>query len=587
MDQLNKWQQELKQLTAKQYQKTDSQLFNLYRKQLIDIKKKLKHYTDNADNLSFSTRLEVERLFNVAKDIDIILSSSYPSIEEAIKAYSAGQAQQGYYGVWYSLEQSQNIVLQLPLINHDYVMNLVNAPVAGKRLSKRLYQYRDKLADNVTQNIITGLFEGKSYAEIARRVNEETEASYKQALRIARTEAGRTQSTTTQKGYIEAKKKGIDIQKRWLATLDKKTRHDHRELDGQTIEVDEKFSVRGHTAEGPRLFGVAREDVNCRCTTIEVINGVAPELRKNNETKEASEYKNYEDWLQGKTQSKKVKITDFFNRTNAREMLGNQYVNQWNTHISSMDNSVRSLFDELGGDLDFFNIKNGRAFASRNKLQLSIEDFSGDKYHNPLQVVYHEAGHAFDSLGLERITGKNLHPSGNKLKVKRGKRTIEVDEYIRHASALPKYNLKETMSQDFWRYINGDLPTYAELGTRPRKKAEKLAYDELRSKIFEESNKNFKKFKQEFSDFAKDNPKAFSPISDIIESLGFLGQYPFGSGHGTRYWSTAGMTETEFFAHATESVAANNETLKLMQEMFPESMKIWETIVKDILRGGN
>ncbi|MEL0521892.1 hypothetical protein MHI03_02925 [Enterococcus sp. PS01304] len=47
------------------------------------------------------------------------------------------------------------------------------------------------------------------------------------------------------------------------------------------------------------------------------------------------------------------------------------------------------------------------------------------------------------------------------------------------------------------------------------------------------------------------------------------------------------MTETEFFAHATESVAANNETLKLMQEMFPESMKIWETIVKDILRGGN
>lgn len=372
MDQLNKWQQELKQLTAKQYQKTDSQLFNLYRKQLIDIKKKLKHYTDNADNLSFSTRLEVERLFNVAKDIDIILSSSYPSIEEAIKAYSAGQAQQGYYGVWYSLEQSQNIVLQLPLINHDYVMNLVNAPVAGKRLSKRLYQYRDKLADNVTQNIITGLFEGKSYAEIARRVNEETEASYKQALRIARTEAGRTQSTTTQKGYIEAKKKGIDIQKRWLATLDKKTRHDHRELDGQTIEVDEKFSVRGHTAEGPRLFGVAREDVNCRCTTIEVIDGVAPELRKNNETKEASEYKNYEDWLQGKTQSKKVKITDFFNRTNAREMLGNQYVNQWNTHISSMDNSVRSLFDELGGDLDFFNIKNGRAFASRNKLQLSI-----------------------------------------------------------------------------------------------------------------------------------------------------------------------------------------------------------------------
>ncbi|EPI05539.1 hypothetical protein D920_00082, partial [Enterococcus faecalis 13-SD-W-01] len=158
---------------------------------MIDIKKRLKHYTDNAADLSFSTRLEVERLFHVANEINNILSQNHSAIENVIKGYSADQAQQGYYGVWYSIEQSQNIVLQLPLINHDYIMNLVNAPVAGKRLSKRLYQYRDKLAENVTQSIITGLFEGKSYAEIARRVNEETEASYKQALRIARTEAGR------------------------------------------------------------------------------------------------------------------------------------------------------------------------------------------------------------------------------------------------------------------------------------------------------------------------------------------------------------------------------------------------------------
>lgn len=303
MDQLNKWQQELKQLTSKQYKKTDSQLFNIYRQSLIDVKKKLKKYTDNAENLSFSTRLEVERLFSVAKDIDNILAKSYPSIEEAIKTYSINQAQQGYYGVWYSLEQSQNIVLQFPLINHDYVMNLVNVPVAGKRLSKRLYQYRDKLAENVTHNIITGLFEGKSYAEIARRVNEETEASYKQALRIARTEGGRTQSTTTQKGYIEAKKKGIDIQKKWLATLDKHTRRSHQELDGKTIDVNEKFYVRGHTAEGPRLFGVASEDVNCRCTTIEVIDGIAPELRKDNETKAVVKYKNYSEWLGNKEET--------------------------------------------------------------------------------------------------------------------------------------------------------------------------------------------------------------------------------------------------------------------------------------------
>lgn len=251
--------------------------------------------------------MEVERLFSVADEINAILQLNSPKVEKTIKGYSAKQAEQGYYGLWYTLEQSQNIALSMPLINHDYIMNLVNTPVAGKRLSKRLYKYRDELAQNVTNNIITGLFEGKSYAEIARWINEETEASYKQALRIARTEAGRTQSVTTQKGYEEAKELGINIKKKWLATIDKHTRRTHQELDGKEVDVDEEFTIRGHSAKGPRMFGVASEDVNCRCTTIEVVDGISPELRKDNESKEMSEFKSYDDWFKGRIRGE---ITD-------------------------------------------------------------------------------------------------------------------------------------------------------------------------------------------------------------------------------------------------------------------------------------
>ncbi|EMW5742568.1 head protein [Enterococcus faecalis] len=307
MIQLNKWQKELQALQKVNYRKTDNQLFNVYRQSLIDIKKRLKVYTENAESLSFSTRLEVERLFSVADEINAILQLNSPKVEKTIKGYSAKQAEQGYYGLWYTLEQSQNIALNMPLINHDYIMNLVNAPVAGKRLSKRLYKYRDELAQNVTNNIITGLFEGKSYAEIARWINEETEASYKQALRIARTEAGRTQSVTTQKGYEEAKERGINIKKKWLATIDKHTRRTHQELDGKEVDVDEDFTIRGHSAKGPRMFGVASEDVNCRCTTIEVVDGISPELRKDNESKEMSEFKSYDDWFKGRIRGE---ITD-------------------------------------------------------------------------------------------------------------------------------------------------------------------------------------------------------------------------------------------------------------------------------------
>ncbi|EAG1758610.1 hypothetical protein BBX37_08220 [Listeria monocytogenes] len=300
MNQLSKWKQELQKLQQANYQQTDNELFNVYRHSLLDIREKLKVYTENAENLSFSTRLEVERLFSVADEISSILQASTPKIEKAVRGYSVKQAEQGYYGVWYTLEQSQNITLGMPLINHEYVRELVNRPVAGKRLSTRLYQARDTLARNMTHNIITGLFEGKSYAEIAQGVNEETEASYKQALRIARTEAGRTQAATTQHGYERAKELGIDLKKQWLATLDKHTRHSHQELDGQIVDIEECFSIRGHEAEGPCLFGIASEDINCRCTTIEVVDGISPELRRDNETKEMVSYRNYGDWLKSK-----------------------------------------------------------------------------------------------------------------------------------------------------------------------------------------------------------------------------------------------------------------------------------------------
>ncbi|WP_187363577.1 MULTISPECIES: phage minor head protein [Vagococcus] len=294
--QLNKWQTELEKLTEREYKKTDSLLFNTYRNALKEIKQRLSHYVNAYEQLSFSKKLEVERLFNVALEIDNILNLTYSSVGEIIKDCSANQAAQGYNGVWYQLEQSERIKLALPLIQHDFIMELVNKPVAGKTLSRRLYLEREKLAKVVTNEIIQGLFDGEGYRVIAKRISDQTEASYKQALRIAITESGRTHSNTTQKGYVEAEKLGISIKKKWLATLDKKTRDDHRELDGQTVGVNEKFKIHNYEAEGPRLFGVAKEDVNCRCTTISIVDEVSPELRKDNEFKDYAPFTNYKEW---------------------------------------------------------------------------------------------------------------------------------------------------------------------------------------------------------------------------------------------------------------------------------------------------
>lgn len=38
---------------------------------------------------------------------------------------------------------------------------------------------------------------------------------------------------------------GVQLKKQWLATLDGKTRHEHRMLDGQTVDVEESFGWMG------------------------------------------------------------------------------------------------------------------------------------------------------------------------------------------------------------------------------------------------------------------------------------------------------------------------------------------------------
>lgn len=294
--QKNKWERELERLSKKRYKQTDSQLFNVYKDALKDIKTHLNMYLKAYETLTFAKKLEVERLFNVATEIDHILETAYAKVDDIIAGHVYDSAKQGYEGVWYGLEQSQKVKLSMPLIDHDYITNLVKSPVAGKTLSKRLYKYRKQLAKQVTNEIVQGMLNGEGYSSIARNIANTTEASYKQALRITITEAGRVESVTTQKGYEESEKLGVDLEKKWLATFDRKTRHTHQELDGQTVPIDGKFNSNGHKAEGPRLFGIAAEDINCRCTTIAVVNGVSPELRKDNVFGDFVPFTNYKEW---------------------------------------------------------------------------------------------------------------------------------------------------------------------------------------------------------------------------------------------------------------------------------------------------
>lgn len=304
MQQLDKWNKELDRLSKKRYKQMDNQLYNTYKDGLKQLKIEIKQYIDAYDSLSFSQRLQAERQLQVAAQINDVINEMGGKEERLLRSFISDEGTQGYFGTFYALEGAENIQLNFAMLPESYIEELVNTPVAGKRLSTRLYTNQSKLAQEATTALLQGAFRGEGYAKVAKRVGELTEANYKQALRIARTEGGRVQSTAKQRSYVEAKNKGVDIQKRWLSTLDKKTRHSHQELDGQTVDVEEEFTApSGAKAMGPRLFQEASETINCRCTTITVVNGISPDLRKDNETKEIVQYNNYKEWLEAKNKT--------------------------------------------------------------------------------------------------------------------------------------------------------------------------------------------------------------------------------------------------------------------------------------------
>lgn len=326
MEQLNRWYKELIRLSETDYKQTDSELFNFYKDALKLMKIEIKQYIDKYETLSFSKQLEAERLIKVADRVDEILTDLNKKSGSIIRQHIDHEFRAGYFGTWYALEGAENVTLDFSMISERYIEELINQPVAYKTLSKRLYDGRADLAKKVTNELKMAALRGDGYANVAKSVSELTEASYKQALRIARTEGGRVQSVGKQKAYVEAEKKGVKLEKRWLSTLDKKTRHSHQKLDGQTIAVNEQFEFEGHKADGPGLFKRASLDINCRCTTITVVDGIAPDVRKDGLTGKQITYTTYNDWYKSKSVQEvigKQKYADYVSKLSKKYKTNN------------------------------------------------------------------------------------------------------------------------------------------------------------------------------------------------------------------------------------------------------------------------
>lgn len=130
---------------------------------------------------------------------------------------------------------------------------------------------KQQITANVTSGILQGKGIGKISDDLQSRMQDMNRTS---AIRTARTAVTGAQNAGRLDTYRAALDMGIKLKKRWLATLDKRTRHAHAMLDGQIVDVDKPFKVDGYELMYPGDSSAPGYLVyNCRCTQIAEVDG--------------------------------------------------------------------------------------------------------------------------------------------------------------------------------------------------------------------------------------------------------------------------------------------------------------------------
>lgn len=200
----------------------------------------------------------------VSATLDVLNSNQYDKIQD----YLQNCYEDAFIGTMYDL-QGQGIPLVLPINQEEVVTAIQHDTKLKKPLYEALGYNVDNLKKIIASEISRGFVNGYMYSQIADNIRRHGKVSMNKAYTIARTEGHRITEQARENARQKAKEAGADIVKQWDSTMDKRTRKTHAMLDGQIRELDEPFEVNGHKAMYPGAFGIAKEDINCRCVCLQ------------------------------------------------------------------------------------------------------------------------------------------------------------------------------------------------------------------------------------------------------------------------------------------------------------------------------
>ena len=264
-------------------------------------------------------------------EIDAILLNADKVSAKIVNEGKLGVCADNANYIGYDLEHSAGINTGFTLYDQATVARLVKSdqqilPKAREGVKKdKAYSYYNKLMNSA---ITQGIVQGETIPQIAKRIAQTTgERSYKSAVRNARTAYTGAQNAGRMEGLHQAQSLGINVQKKWMATLDARTRDAHADLDGQVQEVDDPFE----SDLGKIMFpGDPTADpgnvYNCRCTLVYVYPEYPSEMqRRSAEAGEIVGDMTYREWEESKKGLQDLPVDDTIDKNGQDAAMIKQY----------------------------------------------------------------------------------------------------------------------------------------------------------------------------------------------------------------------------------------------------------------------
>src|SRR5690625_85375 len=239
-----------------------------YAKLLKDINSLLaKQYEkyEKQGKLTYEEMAKHKRLEKLLKQVNEQINNSDAGLRSEIHAFLREQYKESYYQSAWILETSSEARLAYTKLKDEVIDSAIITVFTGLTLNERLSKRRSDLIYHMRETITRGLVEGQTYGQMSRDIKKVLEGDLAKANRIVRTESKRIRETGALNSVKHAQSKGIIMKKKWNSVQDERVRSNHKALNGVVLDIDELFEVDGHKAEAPTLFGVASEDINCRC----------------------------------------------------------------------------------------------------------------------------------------------------------------------------------------------------------------------------------------------------------------------------------------------------------------------------------